>query len=216
MWGHWGCGTAERGLCAKIRGEVSPSCQGPCARACLAMLTRSSSRVLQQVPSHYPWVSSQRQVGLLSQQVLPPCRVPAARLGLPVLGTRSDLCRGGLDPAWCLWLCPSMLVSGSWRKCQRLSWHLCQVLAARAKSPTLEGLCSAPGVQSLFPAGRELLGAGGQDGKGNLGPASPTLAALPEPLLCGEGKNSRRTGSFVTNICQHRQPRARGAGPSSC
>lgn len=185
------------------------------------MHTRSSSRVLQQVPSHYPSVSSQRQLGLVSQEVLPPCCIPAAGLGLPLLGTRSDLCRGGLDPAWCLWLCPSTLVSGSWRKCpqpfsQRLSWHLCQVLAACAKSPTLEGLCSAPGVQSLFPAGREMLGAGGQGGKGNLGPASPTLAALPEPLLCGEGKNPCKPGNFVTNICQHRQPRARGAGPSSC
>lgn len=168
------------------------------------MHTRSSSRILQRVPSHYPWVSLQRQAGCVCQETVPRCRGPAAWLGLPVLGTRSDLCWGGLGPAWChlavsqhvgVWLFEEMPAAflpkpgsaGTSAECGQLV----------PNSPRLDGLCSAAGVQSLFPGGRELLGAGGQDGKGNLGPASPTSAALPEPLLCGEGKSSWRPESFV-------------------
>lgn len=168
------------------------------------MHTGSSSRILQRVPSHYPWLGSQRQGGFMSQEVLPPCQVPAAWLGLPVLGTRNDLCRGGLDPAG-----PHVAVSqhaGAWLSEEMPAAFLPKPGSAGTRAergqlvpnpPPLHGLCSAPGVQSLFSGSRELLGAGGQDGKETLAPASSTSAALPEPLPCGEGKNSQRPGSFV-------------------
>lgn len=121
---------------------MSPPCPGQCARACLAMHTRSSSRILQQVPSHYLWASPQRPAGLVRQEVLPPCCVSAAGLGLLVLGTRSDLCRAGVVPVplpGAMWLCPSM--SGSLRKCQQ---PFCQSQAQLAPMPSVGRLCQIP------------------------------------------------------------------------
>lgn len=174
----WQSSVGALGLSAKVRGERGePSLPGSQCQGMLSHAHTPFQQGLQPVPSHYPWAGSQRQAGSVSQELLPPCRVPAAWLGLPALGTSSDLCRGGLAPSWCRVAVPQHV--GVWLLEEMPAAFLPKPGSAgtRAQCGQLVPIpypCTGSGVQSLFSDARELLGAGGKGGQGHLGPASPT------------------------------------------
>ncbi|XP_059723241.1 small integral membrane protein 35 isoform X1 [Haemorhous mexicanus] len=122
---------------------------------------------------------------------------PSAWLGLLALGTSSDLCRGGLGPAWCR--VAVSLHAGV--------WLLEEMPAAFLPEPGSAGTHAefpSPGQALLSSWGAEpvswWLGAAGSRRAAweeEPGSCISHLAALPEPLLCGEGESSWRPGSFV-------------------